>query len=173
MPTPLELLYREIPLTQGQVAIVDAGDYDWLNQWKWCAVSKRHKFYAARNITTHPGKQSLVYMHRIILGLDVQGSDFKDNRCLTGDHVNRDTLDNRRINLRLATKSQQVWNTSAHIGSTSGLKGASFDKRAGKWRADICHKHKKVYIGCFSTPEEAHSAYCEYASRLRGDYAIA
>jgi hypothetical protein len=88
---------RLILLTQGKFAIVDDADYEWLNQWKWCARwhMQTKSFYAVRNIP----KQSLnMRMHRQILEL---GNGNHDKR--QGDHINHDTLDNRRNNLRIVT----------------------------------------------------------------------
>lgn len=85
---------KEILLTQNQVALVDDADFEWLSQWKWYAIwSPGIKgFYAVRRGRLPDGRRSLIRMHRQILGLDMA-----DKR--QGDHVNHDTLDNRRENL--------------------------------------------------------------------------
>lgn len=119
MPTPQDSLYREIPLTQGQVAIVDAADYDWLMQWNWNARwnSTAKSYYAVRNNKRDKqGRQSPVSMHREILGL--QKGDKRQ-----GDHANHDTLDNRRSNLRIATQIESSQNRGTRADNTSGYKG--------------------------------------------------
>jgi len=88
---------RLIPLTQGKVAIVDAADYDWLNQWKWYASKEGRVFYAIRRDNDCGGRDIKVRMHRVILGVPTG---------LEGDHINGDGLDNRRANLRTVTKQQ-------------------------------------------------------------------
>lgn len=93
-----------IPLTQGQVALVDQSDYRWLSQWKWFARwDKRAQcFYAMRNRrVSEGGKRGLVYMHRAVLNA---GAVEKV------DHIHHQTLDNRRSQLRLATTSENGFN---------------------------------------------------------------
>src|SRR6266705_3647435 len=81
---PLDKPYRFIPLTQGQIAIVDAADFDWLNQWNWCAHNHPNGgFYAVRVDYSH-GRKDFLYMHKVILNCE----------CL-GDHKNGNKLDNR------------------------------------------------------------------------------
>lgn len=87
------------------------------------------------------------------------------------DHINRDSTDDRIENLRLATKSQNMANTEIKSTNTSGLKGVSWYKATSKWRARITVKGKKVYLGYFGTPEEAHAAYCKAAREHHGDFA--
>ena len=71
MTTPSTPLYREIQLTQGQIAIVDAGDFDWLSQWNWQAdLSHTGAYYARRGVWCADGKQRHISMHRQILGLE-------------------------------------------------------------------------------------------------------
>jgi len=94
---------KQIPLTQGQVALVDNTDYDWLNQWKWCAQRTRGVFYAVRNSPRKNGKKHQIFMHREILGLR-----YKDGQ--EGDHRNHNTLDNQRENLRVCIHSQNIMN---------------------------------------------------------------
>ena len=56
---------KEIPLTQGKVALVDNSNYDWLNQWKWCAHWERGRWYAVRAMPRdEDGKQRMIRMHR-------------------------------------------------------------------------------------------------------------
>ena len=61
--------YRFIPLSKGQVAIVDAADFDWLSQWKWCAMwsERTNSFYAVRSTPRVNGKQKMLRMHREIM----------------------------------------------------------------------------------------------------------
>ena len=71
MQTPLEPSYREIQLTRGQVAIVDADMYDELSAWKWCALPRRSGgFYAYRGINKGMKSTLRVFMHRQIIGLE-------------------------------------------------------------------------------------------------------
>lgn len=89
---------KAIPLTQGKVALVDDADFDWLNQWKWCAICIRGIYYAVRAATKNeaspPGN---VYMHRFIMGAGMGQATH---------HLNGDGLDNRRDNIRICTAQE-------------------------------------------------------------------
>ena len=159
MTTPSESSYREIPLSKGYVALVDAADYEWLNQWRWKAhvSGKSGRVYAVRT--------TVISMHRQIMGL-VPGDG------LLVDHTDTlQSLDNRRSNLRLATKSQNSMNTRLRKDSVSGFKGVSKRLYNGKWRAYIDSRKKRKYLGDYDTPEAAHAAYCKAATELHGAFA--
>src|ERR1043165_3940616 len=85
------------------------------------------------------------------------------------DHIDGNGLNNRRSNLRLATYAQSSMNRGRNIKNSSGYKGV--DLKDGKWRAEIQVSRKKVYLGRFSTPEEAYAAYCEAAKKYHGEFA--
>ena len=87
------------------------------------------------------------------------------------DHANENKQDDRISNLRAATKSQNTANMGPPSHNTSGLKGASWETRAGKWKAQICFQGKHRWLGYFETAEEAHEAYCHEAVRLHGEFA--
>jgi hypothetical protein len=87
------------------------------------------------------------------------------------DHINGSRADNRLTNLREASGMQNAKNMKRPVTNTSGLKGASWHKRSGKWQAAIMCDRKLKHLGLFETAEEAHAAYCEAASRLHGDFA--
>jgi len=85
------------------------------------------------------------------------------------DHKNRDPLDDRIGNLRLATNSQNQANRKS--SNPSGFKGVRRHKRSGAWYAEISVNGASVHIGSFGTPEEAHDAYASAASRHHGEFA--
>ena len=87
------------------------------------------------------------------------------------DHKDGNPSNNRIANLRLASKTQNQMNQRLRKDSSSGLKGVTFHKKAGKWCAQITAFGRRNYLGLFSTPEEAHAAYCEAAARLHGEFA--
>lgn len=87
------------------------------------------------------------------------------------DHINGVAGDNRLTNLREATQIQNMANVGKPSNNTSGYKGVSWHKRDKKWRAQINHQDKQKHLGHFTTPEEAHAAYCAAASALYGDFA--
>lgn len=89
------------------------------------------------------------------------------------DHINGNQADDRFSNLRPATGSQNLANAKRPKHNRSGLKGASWDKRSGKWRAVIKQHRRVIHIGLFDSPEEAHAAYLSRAKELFGEFARA
>jgi hypothetical protein len=87
------------------------------------------------------------------------------------DHRDEIKDNNLISNLRLATRSQNKYNTGKQKFNTSGLKGICFHKRAKKWKASISYKTKNIHLGYFNTPEEAHEAYKEAALKFHGEFA--
>jgi hypothetical protein len=159
--------YREIPLTQGQVAKVSPEDFVLLSQWKWHAYwnANTRSFYAVRKLPRTPDTPRVqVWMHRQVLGLE-----YGDRR--QGDHHNHDTLDNQRHNLRVATRQQQQANIRTQKNNQWGLKGVSYERRTGRWTSSIMHARKVIHLGTFATAELAHAAYCKAASELKGEFA--
>ncbi len=138
-----------ILLTQGQFAIVDDGDFEWLNKHKWYAQWKEHtkSYYAERKGKLSNGKQCNISMAREILGL-------KSGDKREADHINYVTLNNRRSNLRIVTHQQNQWNHKSP-------KGYYWNKAARKYMAQIKLNGKVIYLGLFKTAEEARGAYLE------------
>ena len=95
----------------------------------------------------------------------VYGSD----PCAAIDHINGNRTDNRIANLRLATRSQNAVNSRAPSKAKSGLRGVY--KMYNKYGSYVCFNYKKLWLGLFDTPEEAHAAYCMKRRELFGDYA--
>lgn len=159
---------KTIPLTQGQVALVDDEDFLRFGHLKWCARwdKKTRSFYAVRSITNKPGsrpKQRDEKMHRaILLVTDPQ---------VQVDHCNHDTLDNRRKNLRSCTHSQNRSNLSgAQRNSKSGIRGVSFNKKINKWRASIKVNRRTKNLGDFENINDAASAYAAANRRHFGEF---
>lgn len=149
---------KKIPLTHGKFAIVDDEDYEWLNQYKWCAVKIRNTYYAMR-----AEKGEHIAMHREILGL-VKG-DGKQT-----DHRNHNGLDNWRCNMRVCTHSQNQHNQRKQNG-TSKYKGVSWYKRDKKWRVCIQINERRICIGYFDNEIDAAKAYDTKAKELFGEFA--
>jgi hypothetical protein len=149
-----------VPLTQGYTAVIDAADAPLVGQYNWCAEVQSRAVYARR--TDRSGvKQRSVLMHRVLMGAP---------NGLEVDHIDGNGLNNRRDNLRTATKAQNVRNQRTRSDNTSGLKGVSWDGRNSKWKAQIKFNGKRHHLGRHNTPEQAYAAYCAASSRLHGEF---
>jgi len=146
----------EIELSQGLATLIDATDLEMVDQFIWCAALTNKKFYAVSN---KDGKT--IYLHRLLLNTP-QG--------MVSDHINGNTLDNRRCNLRIATWSQNLQNKACQRTNASGYKGVSL-MPWGKWAATIYPNSKKTLIGYFEDKIEAARAYDAKAKEIYGEYA--
>lgn len=87
------------------------------------------------------------------------------------DHINGVPSDNRMENLRQATHQQNAMNRRRRSDNTSGYKGVSFNKQAGKWQATICISGRNCYLGLFASAEEAAAAYQAAAPQFHDQFA--
>lgn len=148
----------EIKLTKGCVVIVDDADFEWLNRWSWYAqFNGRGKAYAQRDPDS-----GRVMMHRLIMNAPSH---------LQVDHMNGDSLDNRRVNLRLCTSVQNAYNRPK-TAKRSAFKGVSRNNVAtGGYRAEIAANRQRFLLGTFPTAEAAARAYDAKARELHGAFA--
>jgi len=133
---------RLIPLTQGQVAIIDADDNERVAARLWCAYWDKvmQSFYAR-------GPNGGLRMHRFILGLT--------NPAIQCDHRNGNTLDNRKANLRPATPAQNGHNRRTRRDNKSGHAGVGWHKASEQWSASIRTGEKRIHLGLFDNKEDA------------------
>jgi hypothetical protein len=146
-----------VTLTKGYVAVIDAVDVPLIDGVNWVV----HK-NPAGNIYARRGRHpNYIYMHRVILNCadDMQA-----------DHIDCDGLNNRKCNLREATNAQNSSNKRVYKNNTSNFKGVHFYKRTFKWQSYIRVNFLKKHLGYFSTPEEAHAAYCEASAKYHGEF---
>ncbi len=141
---------RTLPITRGLEVLLDEGDFVKLAQHRWCALMRGGVPYAARFV-----KGKALTMHRVI-------AEPPEGLCV--DHINHNTLDNRRCNLRVCTKAENLRNRRSWRGSSQFI-GVS--PTGLKWRADI----RRLYIGTFSDESEAARAYDAKAREIYGEFA--
>jgi len=151
---------KRIPLTQGKFAIVDDEDYERLSRFKWYTGKSRNTFYAVRSVKIM-GKWITRKMDRDILNVPIG---------FQVDHINRNGLDNRKVNLRTCTLAQNVRNRKTPKHS-SKYKGVSWFKITKKWRAYIYPNNKFISLGYFMNEIDAAKAYDNKAKELFGEFA--
>ena len=150
-----------VPLTRGYEAIVCAYDVHLVDGLNWVAMVGKRAVYAVCYIKTG-GETTAVLMHRKILSAPTG---------MKVDHVNGDGLDNRRANIRLATSAQNAHNQKMSSANRSGVKGVSWNKRAGKWIARVMKDGVHVYLGLFDDIGAAEIAVSKARDELHGPYA--
>lgn len=141
-------------------AQVDAEDYDRMIKYNWHLSSHG---YAETKVRVD-GKEKTVGMHRLIMNVPIG-----DARRV--DHMNSDTLDNRKLNLRVCTKQQNEFNRKKNANNPAKYKGLTWMKSANKWAARVGHNGKLHYLGCFDSQEDAARAYNAKAAELFGEFA--
>ena len=144
-----------ISLAHGKFALIDATDHEWLSQWAWRCLPNG---YVARRALRSWGevRGKIIYMHQVLL---------PPKPGYETDHRNLDRLDNRRSNLRYATRAQNAANRPPR--SASGYKGVQRVAESKTWRARLDGKH----LGSFVTAEEAARAHDVAARAKHGEFA--
>lgn len=155
-----------IPLNHGKWTLIDADDLPRVAPFRWYAVRDDDRWFAKRGVNLGPmeGRRICsIYLHHVILAVP-------PGTWVT--HLNRDTLDNRKANLRIITRHEAQGRRRLSRNNTSGYRGVSYHKATGKWRANIRKAGMKQSLGYFATPEEAARAYDVAAQEEWGDLAL-
>jgi hypothetical protein len=142
----------------GGIVVVDEGDYALVVPFAWRINDSG---YAVADMPTPSGWRS-VRMHRYILALT-------ENDEVEVDHLDGNKRDNRRANLRVCTHAENMKNVRVHRDTLSGLKGAH--KSGDQWESRIMVDGKRMFLGIFETPEDAHNAYVAASLKYHGDFA--
>lgn len=138
--------------------LVDDEDSYWLTNYRWNVSQGSKNYRRVKVYVLNKGR----LLHRLIMA----APDWADV-----DHINGNPLDNRRINLRLATHSNNQKNMAKHKDNKSGYKGVSWHKRANKWQVHLMNNGHKVYLGLFVNIVEAAKAYNNAALTHFGEFA--
>jgi hypothetical protein len=155
--------YRRIYIGEGKFTIVDLGDYYWLNKYNWCLWDNGCNKYARTILYDAKIGTRTISMHREIIRLGAG---------LLVDHRNGDGLDNRRENLRPATRAENCYNKrKTRTKTSSRFIGVCFDKQTNKWRAYIRYDGKRIWIGRYDSEIEAAKAHDIEAKKHHGEFA--
>lgn len=154
---------KEIQLTQGKVALVDDEDFEYLNQFKWCAQQEGHTFYAARQSPRINKKSKTIRMHRAIMNPP-------NNMHI--DHKDHNGLNNCRSNLRICYQRENQINVNRRSDNTSGYKGVCWHNGAQKWASRIKVNGKDIHLGVFTDIKDAALAYNKAAVKFFGEFAL-
>jgi len=134
---------------QTVLTLIDTEDLEKVVSFRWYLTDcGKYAGYARTTINTAE-KNYYLYLHQFILNTHLSMEN------LEIDHKNRQTLDNRKSNLQISTRSQNLFNTGLFSHNTSGYKGVGYYKQTNKWRAHIKVNQKSIHLGYFSTFEEA------------------
>lgn len=155
----------EVPLSNGGITLIDAADADRVLPFTWRKSAKGYAQSTLYLTTVNRKKmRANIFMHRLLLCLPL----------LQVDHINRNRLDNRRCNLRLATHAQNSANAISRQG-VSPFKGVRYRPdmvRRKRWQALIHTNGRGRSLGTFRTQIEAALAYDDAAIELRGEFAL-
>ena len=158
----------------GITVTIDDEDLSLVSEYRWYAYvldGRPNRTIKKRYVTSHiylgcvngKGRSRTMYLHRMLLNAEPG---------VTVDHINGNTLDNRRSNLRIASRSQQNMNRGVPSNNTSGFKGVSWYKRYQRWAAFIhLPDRKQRHLGYFDTAEEAARRYDAEAMIIFGEFA--
>ena len=141
---------------EGLKFIVDPEDYD--------KYVKPYKFHLSHNgyVVTKKRGSSTSRLARMIMNV-------LENKTVEVDHKNRNPLDNRKSNMRVCTKQENMMNKDKPKTNTSGFKCVHWREDLGKYCSLFRYMKKKYYVGVFDDPQEAYEAYIKKLREVSND----
>lgn len=160
--------YKIIKTNAGDHIFVSPEDYDYLSKFTWFLRSSKTKgrlvvkWYPVR-VTPRPNRKQIIISREIM----------NCPKSMVVDHINGNTLDNRRSNLRIVTQSENSMNMTKSKSSrmTSKYKGVSWSIKEKRWIAKIKKMRKSKYLGSYKCEKNAAKAYNKSAIEMFGQYA--
>lgn len=148
-------------LSKGFKTIIDKEDYKFVNSFKWYACQKDNRYYASRTVrygNRKDNKKHHLFLHRILLNAP---------EGIFVDHINGNSLDNRKNNLRLCSNKENSRNRKIK----NKYKGIKKNLNCKTWSARITVDQIELYLGCFKNDIDAAMAYNEAAIKYFGKFA--
>lgn len=139
--------------------IIDEEDYNLVSRYTWY-LAKRHKNYY---VITGSGNNKIL-LHRLILNVI--------ERNIHVDHINHDGLDNRKLNLRICSNTENRRNQRKRKNTSSKYKGVYWDKSKKKWAVIVTFEKKKYFLGRFNDEIDAAKCYNEFAKKYHKEFAL-
>ena len=140
---------------KGESFYIDHCDLALIQPFSW------YKTNAGYIATRERDSNEPILLHRLIMGVD------KD---LVIDHINHNTVDNRRVNLRVSTYHENMYNKVVRKDNRSGTTGVSWNTQKQKWQAFITVEGKKHHLGFFADKEKAASARKSAEEKYFGEF---
>jgi hypothetical protein len=144
---------KKIKLTSGKTTIVDDEDYKKYSKYNWWENCNGYAWRQVQKNNKNTRKRQSIFLHR-----QINNTPYK----MDTDHINRDKLDNRKVNLRSVSRSQNMLNLSPTKANRSGAVGVCKHKKSGKWRSYITINNKQKSLGYFELLDDAIKARKEY-----------
>ena len=141
---------------KGEEFYFDLEDYDKIKDYYWLKTE-----YGYIHSTNRKDKQ-YVFLHRLVMNIN-------DPEIIC-DHINCNKIDNRKNNLRIATRSGNATNRPPYEKSVSGYSGVTFDKTKNKWLVRIYINHKQVNLGCYDNLDEAIAKPLKAEEKYYGEF---
>lgn len=153
-----------VALNKELFTLIDDEDFDLVSKYTWHAKLSygTGDYYANATVYTN-GKPRKLIMHRLIMGLD-----FYDGKVV--DHIDHDTLNNQKHNLRVCSYANNVRNMNLRKSNSSGFKGVCKTKPSG-WKAYIRVNYKRINLGVFQSIIDAAKAYDAATLKYFGEFA--
>lgn len=137
---------------------IDKDDYEKCKNFTWRINKQGYietRYYSKR-----------IFLHRYVM--NVHNEKWINNNI---DHINHDKLDNRKLNLRIVTSSQNTMNSTVRKDNSLGLKGITLRKDCNRYEVHICKNGISYYLGLYETLEKAIKIRKDAEIKYHGEYA--
>lgn len=153
---------REIACSNGKAIVVDAEDFHFLSKFRWHQIGDYPSTWGKKLEPSY--NRACVPIHEFLLR--------SNDPDIEVDHVNQNPFDNRKSNLRLASRMENAANRRKSKNQLGDYKGITLDKRSNRWKARIKVNGREKSLGLFDNPKDAAMLYDFAAKRFFGEFAF-